>query len=81
MNDKKTQVSLKCLFCTSDHFVLPEDDYQPQSGDFLKCDNCGKSNDYDSLMRVVERKATEWAEEQAQDLLDDFTEQLRKSLK
>ena len=80
MNDKKTQVSLMCLFCTSDQFVIPEDDYQPQSGDLLRCANCGKVNDYDSLMRVIQRKATEWAEEQAQDLLHDFSKQIGKSL-
>ncbi len=77
----EAKLSLHCLFCNSSQFALPEEGYQPQSGDLLECANCGKGNDYDSLMRVVKLKATEWAKEQAHELMTDFAKQLRKELK
>jgi len=79
--DEKTQMSLQCLFCRSTQFEIPEEGYQPQSGEQIKCANCGRMNDYDSLMRVVQRKGKEWVEEQAQELVDDFTKELKKIFK
>ncbi len=79
--EESTQMSLQCLFCFSTDFVLSEENYQPQPGELIKCANCGRMNDYDSLIRVVQRKGTEWAEEQAQDLMDDFTKQLGNMFK
>ena len=74
--EESTQLSLQCLFCFSTQFVLPEEGYQPQSGELIQCGNCGRWNDYDSLIRVVQRKGLEWAEEQAQALMNDFSKQL-----
>lgn len=79
--EEKIQMPLKCLFCFSTQFETPEEGYQPQSGEQIKCANCGRLNDYDSLMRVVQRKGKEWAEEQAQGLVDDFTKELKKMFK
>ena len=79
--EEKTRLSLQCLFCFSDQFVFPEEDYQPQSGDLIECANCGRLNDYDSLMRVVDRKATEWVDEQAQALLDDLAKDISRMFK
>jgi len=75
--EESTKMSLQCLFCFSDQFVIPEENYQPQSGDMLQCANCGKLNDYDSLVRVVKRKGTEWAKAQAEEIMNDFAEELR----
>ena len=79
--EEKTQMSLQCLFCCSTQFELPEEGYQLQPGEQIKCANCGRMNDCDSLMRVVKRKGKEWAEEQAQEVLDDFTKQLKRMFK
>lgn len=79
--EETTQVSLQCFFCFSTQFVLPEEDYQPQPGELIQCGNCGRWNDYDSLVRVVRRKGHEWVEEQAQALMNDFAKQLGKMFK
>lgn len=79
--EESKNVPLKCFFCFSTQFVLPEENYQPQSGELVECANCGKLNDYDSLVRVVQRKAKEWAEEQMQAVIDDFKKQLGKIFK
>ncbi len=72
MNAEK-EIKMKCLFCFSTDFVVPHDNYQPQQGEMVKCANCGKLNDFDSMMRVVEREAEEIA--------DKIEKELRKSLK
>ena len=79
--EEGTQLSLQCFFCFSTQFVLPEENYQPQSGELIQCGNCGRWNDYDSLIRVVQRKGFEWTEEQAQELMDNFAKQLGKLFK
>jgi hypothetical protein len=78
-HEKMTE--LKCLFCTSIQFELPSEDYEPKSGDMLKCANCGRLNDYDSMMRVVEKEAEEWGENIAQDMVKDLEKQLKKVFK
>lgn len=80
MDHEKT-TELKCLFCTSTQFEIPEENYEPQPGDMLKCANCGRLNDYDSMMRVVEKEAEEWGEKVAQDLMKDLDKQLKKVFK
>lgn len=74
-------VSLKCFFCFSTQFVLPDENYQPQSGELIECANCGRLNDYDSLVRVVQSKAEELVKEQMQTAINDFTKQLGKMFK
>lgn len=79
--EEKTQILLRCLFCFSKQFVLPEEDYKPQSGELIQCANCGRMNDYDSLMRVAQRKEKEWVEGHVQKLMRDFNNQLKKVFK
>ncbi|PNU19849.1 hypothetical protein C2E25_10480 [Geothermobacter hydrogeniphilus] len=79
--EESTQLSLQCFFCFSTQFVLPEENYQPRQGELIQCDNCGRWNDYDSLIRVAQRKGQEWVEEQAQVLMNDFAKQLGKMFK
>jgi len=76
-----TTTELKCLFCTSTQFEIPEEGYEPKSGDMLKCANCGRPNDYDSMIRVVDKEAEEWGEKVAQDILKNFEKELKKALK
>jgi hypothetical protein len=77
------QITLKfhCLFCFSKDFVLPDKNYSPQSGHQILCANCGRSNDYDSLMRVAKKNAKEWAEEQVTQEINRFTKELSRLFK
>lgn len=79
--EESTKMSLQCLFCFSTQFELPEEGYQPKPGEQIKCGNCGRMNDYDSLIRVAQRKGREWAEEQVHEVINDFMKQLGKSFK
>lgn len=71
--DAEKEIKMKCVFCFSTDFVVPHDNYQPQHGEMIRCANCGKLNDFDSMMRVVEREAEE--------IVDKIEKELRKSLK
>lgn len=79
--EEKTTIQLHCFFCGSTQFALPNKNYQPKAGEQIKCSNCGRTNDYDSLMRVAKSKATKWAKEQAQKKMDDFAKQIGKIFK
>ena len=79
--EESTKMSLQCLFCFSTQFELPEEGYKPKSGEQIKCANCGRMNDYDSLIRVVQRIGMAWAEEQAHEVISDFMKQLGKNFK
>ncbi len=71
MEDKKFYIALKCLFCECDLKGDTEKTYQ--SGDMLKCQECGELNDYDSLIDVAveEGKATaaDYAKEEIEKML------------
>ena len=60
---------------------LPEEGYQPKHGEQILCSNCGRTNDYDSLVKVAKKQATKWAEEQVQKELDDFAKKIGKMFK
>lgn len=79
--DKEKSIKLKCLFCFSTDFALPEENYTPQPGEMIQCANCGKMNDYDSLMRVAEREGLEWAEGKAEKLVGDMMKKIGKGWK
>lgn len=64
-------ISLQCVFCMATAFVMPCDDYQPKSCEMLVCANCGRSNDYDSLMRVATENAMEIMKERTEKALKD----------
>jgi hypothetical protein len=79
--EENTTLKLECLFCKSTDFIVSDKDYVPQPGEQIRCANCGRTNDYDSLMRVVKRKGADWAEEQATKGMDDFAKKLGKIFK
>ena len=60
------QIKMSCLFCKADQFELPTEDFQPTCGDMIKCANCGRLNDYTSMLRIVEDRAVEMAEKEAE---------------
>lgn len=51
MEDKEFHITLKCLFCGCD--LKGDTEKEFQSGDMLKCQECGELNDYDSLVEVA----------------------------
>jgi len=75
------ELKLKCLFCFSTDFILPDENYQPQPGEMIQCSNCGKLNDYDSLMRVVEKESDDFIQKEADKFAKEIEDKLNKSLK
>ena len=73
-----TKITLRCVFCFSSSFDLPEEDYEPSQGEMILCHNCGRWNDYGSLHRIAKRKGMEWVEEQAALLIE---KELKKMFK
>jgi|TARA_R110002033_G_scaffold414_1_gene4025 DNA-directed RNA polymerase subunit RPC12/RpoP len=49
---KGTQIALKCIFCGSTKFELPEENYEPKEDENIKCDNCGKLNIHADLKEI-----------------------------
>lgn len=77
----ETTIKLRCIFCGSQSFELPEEGYQPKHGEQILCANCGRTNDYDSLLNVAKKHAKEWAEKQVQKELDNFTQKIGKMIR
>jgi hypothetical protein len=71
MEDKEFHITLKCLFCGCDLKGDTEKKYQ--SGDMLKCQECGELNDYDSLVEVAVEEgkvsAVDYAKEEVAKML------------
>ena len=77
----ETTIKLRCIFCGSQSFELPEEGYQPEHGEQILCANCGRTNDYDSLLNVAKKHAKEWTEKQVQKELDNFTKKIGKMIR
>ena len=65
-------ISLRCVFCFSTEFEVPKENYHPNPGELIRCANCGRMNDYDSMMRVVQNKAREIGETHAKEIMKSF---------
>ena len=70
MKEKYT-IKMKCLFCKSEEFELSEKDYQPSYGEMIRCANCGKFNDYESMCNVAKEKGFEIVKDEAEKLIKD----------
>jgi phage FluMu protein Com len=55
--DKSYSIEVKCLFC--DATLKSEDGQEYQSGDMIKCSECGELNDYDSVLEVAKEQGVE----------------------
>ena len=75
MHEFSSTLALKCVFCLSTEFDIPEG-YKPEAGELIRCANCGKLNDFSSLMTVAEDEAYEMAE----DFAAKETEKMLKKL-
>lgn len=72
--DNESTLNMYCFFCKSTNsFVLPNEYYIPQSGDQILCANCGKTNDYDSLVRVLDENVEKLMEKKFNCEIDKFT--------
>jgi len=45
---------------------LPEEDHHPSYGEMIKCANCGKLNDYESMCNVAKEKGIDMVKEEVE---------------
>ena len=62
MINKEYKINLKCFFCKSYLFEVPNNDYEIQSGDMIRCANCGQLNDVYYLKKTAVNKLTKQVE-------------------
>lgn len=71
MENKEFHITLKCLFCGCN--LKGDTDKKYESGDMLKCQECGEPNDYDSLIEVAveegKTSAVDYAKEEMSKIL------------
>ena len=71
------QIKMYCFFCKSEQFELPDESYQPSNGEMIKCANCGKLNDYTSMLEVAKEKAMQIATEEAEKMVKEFSKKFK----
>ncbi len=54
MDIKPLKIELQCLFC--DSALTGKDDAKFESGDLIKCAECGEENDFDSVLEIAKQK-------------------------
>jgi predicted nucleic acid-binding OB-fold protein len=80
MNDEIIkEIPMECLFCSA--VLTAPSDYEPKSGDQIKCQNCGRTNDYDSLMAVAKEKVEQMAKKVVDDKFEKFAKDFNKMFK
>ncbi|MDH5573711.1 MAG: hypothetical protein OEY89_18240 [Gammaproteobacteria bacterium] len=52
--DENFTIEALCLFCNS--VLSSEESAEFNSGDLIKCNNCGEMNDYGSVVEVAKEK-------------------------
>ncbi len=67
-------VKLQCVFCGSENFSLPSKGYRPKEGEQIKCANCGRLNDFDSLHQIAVKQGINEAKK-------DINNQIKKMFK
>ena len=75
--EQERLIKLKCVFCQSTNFDVPKG-YEPKAGEQIKCANCGRSNDYDSLFCLVKKEVIEIGRQIAE---DEVKKMLKRVLK
>jgi len=79
MKNFRETIKLRCVFCRSNEFALPWENYSPPAGSFVVCANCGKENDITSLLVVAKATGLAIAENYAEKLMNEMTRELKKS--
>lgn len=77
MEELQKTISLQCVFCCSKEFAVPYKDYSPHHGSFVVCVNCGRENDFTSLMFVAKEKAIDIANALANEMIKDMKKELQ----
>lgn len=54
MSDELMRIEVKCLFCNST--LTGPDDAKYESGDLIRCSECGEGNDFDSVVEVAKEQ-------------------------
>ena len=78
--EEKWEIKMTCLFCKSNQFEI-EEGREYASGDMIKCGNCGKLNDYESMLNVTKEKAMDIAKAEAKKMIDKTAKDLKKTFK
>ena len=76
--EESYEIKMKCLFCKSEDFEIPEEGYHPEPGEMIKCANCGKLNDYESMCKVAKEKGITLVEKEA---VKEIEDRLKKTFK
>ena len=71
------RIKMYCLFCKSEQFELPDENYQPSHGEMLKCANCGRLNDYTSMFQVAKEKGMQIAQKEVEALIEDVSKKFK----
>lgn len=66
LEDKEYKVNLNCIFCKATIFELPYEGYQPNSGELIRCANCGNANDFTSINNLAINKTLKVIEKDIQ---------------
>ena len=76
MENKRFEISLKCLFCDCE--LQSDTEKEFSSGDMLECQECGELNDYDALIDVAADEGKEVAAKYAK---EEIEKMLKKAFK
>ena len=76
LTDKNYARKLQCVFCNAELFELPEENYQPEIGDMIRCANCGRLNDYSSIRNLAINKTLKNVEK---DIKDEMEKMFKKA--
>lgn len=71
---EKYEIKLKCVFCGSEEFSLPEKNYKPKIGEQVRCSKCGKLNDYEALQGLAVKESIKIVK-------NDFNNEIKKIFK
>lgn len=76
MENKRFEISLKCLFCDCELQGDTENEFS--SGDMLECQECGELSDYDALIDAAADEGKEIAAKYAK---EEIEKMLKKAIK
>jgi hypothetical protein len=60
---------------------VPYEGYEPKSGEQIRCANCGRSNDYSSLLSLARKEGEKIAKEIIDSKIKEFQKNIRKMFK
>lgn len=81
MEDVKKDFYLYCSFCNSTLFAMPYEGYKPYHGSYIVCANCGRENDFTSLINVINVRISKEITNITEDFKKEITKKFQKSFK